>query len=73
MLEEVCCQARLLPRQFMSDNGKMCKAAAKYIEAVVRDETVWEYLADLGCKWLFNMEHVSWWGGAFEHMLKSIK
>ncbi len=64
---------RGLPRQFISDNGKTFKAASKYIEAVIRDETVREYLADMGCKWLFNTERAPWWGGAFERMVKSTK
>ncbi len=64
---------RGLPRQFISDNGKTFKAAAKHIEAVIRDELVQQYLAGMGCKWLFNMEHAPWWGGAFECMVQSTK
>lgn len=64
---------RGLPRQFVSDNGKTFKAAAKYIQAIFRDCTVKENLADLGTEWFFNIGRAPWWGGAFEHMVKSTK
>ena len=64
---------RGLPRQFVSDNGKTFKAAAKYIQAVFKDSTVKENLADLGTEWFFNIERAPWWGGAFERMVKSTK
>ena len=64
---------RGLPRQFVSDNGKTFKAAAKYIQAIFKDSTVKENLADLGTEWFFNIERAPWWGGAFERMVKSTK
>ena len=64
---------RGLPHKFISDNGKTFKAASKYIKAVCDDATVKEYLAGLGCTWLFNIERAPWWGGAFERLVKSTK
>ena len=53
---------RGLPRQFLSDNGKTFKAAAKFLNAVFKDETVQEHLTMRGCQWIFNVELAPWWG-----------
>ena len=64
---------RGLPRKILSDNGKTFRAASKYIKAVFADHVIEEYLAGLGCAWIFNVEYAPWWGGAFERMVKSTK
>ena len=64
---------RGLPRKILSDNGKTFRAASKYIKAVFADHVIEEYLAGLGCAWIFNVEYATWWGGAFERMVKSTK
>ena len=64
---------RGLPRKILSDNGKTFRAASKYIKAVFADHVIEEYLAGLGCAWIFNVEYAPWWGGAFKRMVKSTK
>ena len=64
---------RGLLRQFLSDNGRTFKAAAKFLNAVFKDETVQEHLTTRGCQWIFNVELAPWWGGAFERMVRSTK
>ena len=64
---------RGMPRKFVSDNGKTCKAAAKFIKAVFKDDMVLEHLSGLGVEWKFNLEKAPWWGGVFERLVKSTK
>ena len=64
---------RGLPKKIISDNGKTFKATASYIQTMGKSETVQDYLAGEGCKWLFNVEKSPWWGGVFECMVKSTK
>ena len=37
------------------------------------DETVQEHLAIQESQWIFNVEHASLWGDAFEQMVRSTK
>ena len=62
-----------MPTKFISDNGKTFKAASKYLKTVFKDGTVKEYLTGLGVQWIFNVERVLWWGGAFERLVRSTK
>ena len=64
---------RGLPQRFISDNGKMFKAASRFLNSVFKDETVCDHLAEKGCAWTFNIERAPWWGGAFERMVQSTK
>lgn len=64
---------RGLPRKFLSDNGKTFRAAAKFLHAVFKDDTIQDYLVSLGCQWVFNVEYAPWWGGVFERMVRSTK
>lgn len=64
---------RGLPRKFVSDNAKTFKAAAKFFEAVFKDNVVQEHLVGQASEWLFNLERAPWWGGAFERMVRCTK
>ena len=64
---------RGLPKRIISDNAKTFKAAAKSIQATLKDEEVQRHLADLGVEWKFNVEKAPWWGGIFERMVRSTK
>ena len=64
---------RGLPSQFISDNGKTFKAAAKYLDAVFKDGALQTHLQGLGVDWKFNVERAPWWGGAYERMVRSTK
>jgi hypothetical protein len=56
---------RGLPKKFVSDNGKTFKAAAKAVDAIMRDKDTQEYLSGVKVEWLFNLERAPWWGGVF--------
>ena len=47
---------RGLPRQFVSDNGKTFKAAARLIDTIIHHQDVQHYLSGVGVRWLFNLE-----------------
>ena len=64
---------RGLPRQFISDNGKTFKAAARYLHTVFKDGTLQRHLHGIGVTWKFNVERAPWWGDAFERMVRSTK
>ena len=70
--KKICFQKRFT-QKILLNNGKMLRAASKYIKAVFADHVLEEYLAGLGCAWIFNVEYATWWGGAFERMVKSTK
>ena len=67
------CARRGLPCQFISDNGKTFKAAAKVIDAIIGHKDVQQYLSQVRVKWSFNLEKAPWWGGVFERMVRSTK
>ena len=67
------CARRGLPCQFISDNGKTFKAAAKVIDTIVSHKDVQQYLSQVRVKWSFNLEKAPWWGGVFERMVHSTK
>ena len=46
-----------LPHKFLSDNGKTFQAAAKFLVAVFKDQTVQKYLTAQGSQWIFNIEY----------------
>ena len=64
---------RGVPQGFISDDGKMFKAASRFLKSVFKDDTVHDHLAEKGCEWTFNVEQAPWWGGAFECMVQSTK
>ena len=62
-----------LPRQFVSDNGKTFKAAARLIDTIIHHQDVHHYLLGVGVRWLFNLERALWWSGVFERMVQMMK
>ena len=64
---------RGLPKQFVSDNGKTFKAAAKTIKAMLQHKEVQDYLSGAGVQWTFNLARTPWWGGVFERMIRMTK
>lgn len=64
---------RGMPKNILSDNGKSFKAAAVFLERVIKDRTAVNHLATVGTEWLFNIEKAPWWGGVFERLVKSTK
>ena len=41
-----------MPHKFLSDNGKRFKAAAKFLDAVFKDETIQNHLVTQGSQWV---------------------
>ena len=64
---------RGLPLRFLSDNGKTFKAAARFLEGILKDNAIIDHLALRGSQWIFNVERAPWWGGVFERMVRSTK
>ena len=62
-----------LTHKFLSNNWKMFEGAAKFLHIVFKDDIVEKCLAMQGSKWIFNVEHALWWGGAFDQMVRSTK
>jgi len=61
------------PRKILSENESTFKEAAKFIDNVVRNETVWQYLSSMRCQWMFDVEYATWLGGVFERMVRSTR
>ena len=56
-----------------SDNGRTFVGAAKWLETVMADERLNEFLCHQGMKWQFNLSRAPWWGGQFERMVGLVK
>ena len=46
---------RGLPRKFLSDNGKTFKAAAKFLNSILKEGTIQDHLGTQGSQWIFNV------------------
>ena len=64
---------RGLPHLIISDNGGTFKEAATIIRRMFASAEVKEHFHNQRAKWTFNLERAPWWGGFFEHMVKSVK
>ncbi|KAL5479392.1 hypothetical protein EMCRGX_G022912 [Ephydatia muelleri] len=49
-----------VPLKFLSDNGKTFKATATFVDLLLKDNTIKEYLAVKGSQWVFNVERATW-------------
>ena len=56
-----------------SDNGKSFVAAAKWLNAFMKDEKLQDYFAHHLIKWKFNFAKAPWWGGQFERLVGIVK
>ncbi|XP_028407828.1 uncharacterized protein LOC114530405 [Dendronephthya gigantea] len=61
------------PTTIYSDNGKSFVAAAKWLNALMKDEKLQDYLAHHLMKWKFNLAKAPWWGGQFERLVGIVK
>ena len=61
------------PQIIYSDNATTFKAAAKWLEKVIRDEKLASFLADQEIHWRFNLSRAPWWGGQFERLIGLFK
>ena len=61
------------PEKIYSDNGRTFVRAAKWLQAVMGDERLNNFLAHRGIQWQFNLSGAPWWEGQFERMVGLIK
>jgi hypothetical protein len=52
-----------------SDNGRIFVGTARWIEMVMPDEKLQDFLAGQEIKWQFNHSRAPWCGGQFERMV----
>ena len=58
---------------FLPDNEKTFKATAAFVKTVFQDSAVRDHLSGRGVDWRFSVEPAPWWGGVFEHLVRSTK
>ena len=61
------------PSLINSDNAKTFKFAAKFLDSLSKDPSVFSFLQEKRIKWKFNLERSPWWGGYFERLVGSVK
>ena len=61
------------PDKIYSDNGKTFVAAAKWLSAAQRNESLQNLLAEKEIQWQFNLSRAPWWGGQFERLIGLVK
>lgn len=61
------------PEKIYSDNGKTFVGAAKWLNKVMKDERLHDFLAKINVKWQFNLSRAPWWGGQFERLVGLVK
>ncbi len=64
---------RGLPSTLISDNAKTFRSALKEIQALSRSQEVLSHLASNRITWTFIIEKAPWWGGFWEHLIKTLK
>ena len=57
------------PRSIYSDNARTLTAAASSIKKVVKNETVYNFLAHPEIKWKFDLSRAPWLDGQFERLI----
>ncbi|GFY46230.1 integrase catalytic domain-containing protein [Trichonephila inaurata madagascariensis] len=58
------------------DNARTFKAAERalaYFANILKDSEFQNFVADKGIHWKFIVERAPWWGGFYEHRVKTIK
>ena len=64
---------RGLPSKMISDNAKTFTASAREVKKMLRSTEVLRYFSDKKVKWEFIAEKAPWWGGFWEHLVRSVK
>ena len=57
----------------VTDNAKTFKSASKKLIALFKSAKVQAYLTEKRIKWKYNLAKAPWWGGFYEHLIKSVK
>ena len=65
--------AHTRPEEIISDNAQTFKAASTWIEKLMKNEALHDYLADHGIKWKFILAKSPWRGGFYERMNRDLK
>ena len=61
------------PQKVYPDNAKTFKAAADWVNAIIKSERFQDDLSESCIKWQFNLSHAPSWGGQFERMVRLMK
>ena len=56
-----------------SDNGRSFVAAARWLQGIMKDERMHDYLSRNHITWQFNLSRAPWWCGQFERLVGLVK
>ena len=61
------------PKRMVSDNAKTFQTTKRWLETLMTDEDLYNYLNTHRIKWQFNLSRAPWWGGFFERLVGIMK
>ena len=61
------------PEKIYSDNASTFHAGDKWLQKVMREEKVHDFLAQHHINWQFNTSRAPWWGGQYERIVGLLK
>ena len=61
------------PQKVYSDNGRSFVTAARWLQGIMKDERMHDYLSRNHITWHFNLSGAPWWGGQFERLVGLVK
>ena len=61
------------PDQMVSDNALTFKATKQWLDILVQDSDLFNYLTTQRIDWKFNLSRAPWWGGFYERMVGIMK
>ena len=64
---------RATPSIMVSDNAKTFQATKFWIENLVKDHDLYNYLCNENIEWKFNLSRAPWWGGFYERLVGIMK
>ena len=57
----------------VNDNAKTFQATKFWIENLVKDHDLYNYLCNENIEWKFNLSRAPWWGGFYERLVGIMK
>ena len=64
---------RTRPKLIVSDNAKVFKSTATWINKIRKSERLQNHLAKQDISWRFNLSKSPWWGGMYERLIQDVK
>ena len=61
------------PVKMVSDNGKTFVTTVKWLDKLIQNQLINDYLAKMNIRWQFNLFRSPWWGGFFERLVGLMK